>query len=67
MVANVLFAEPQTAQDKMFAIEAKLSAITTLSLLACDEECARNVLETGSLVKVRRRVRRSMKNRENVY
>jgi len=52
MVANILFAEPQTPHDKLFAIESKLSAITTLSLLACDDECARHVLDSGALVKV---------------
>jgi len=47
LVANVMFAEAQTNQDKLFVTESKLSAITTLSLFACDEECAREVLASG--------------------
>ena len=52
LVANVLYAEPRVHADKLFATESKLSAITTLSLLACDDECAKEVLESGALVQV---------------
>jgi hypothetical protein len=46
-VANVLYAEPQTHQDKVFLGDSRISAITTLGLLACNDECAKEVLDTG--------------------
>ena len=46
-VANLMYAEPETSEDKPFALESRVSAMTTLTLLACDEECAKEVLETG--------------------
>jgi len=52
LVANVLYAEPTMHADKIFATESKLSAITTLSLLACDDDCAKEVLDSGALVQV---------------
>ena len=51
-VANILFAEAKTQQDKQFHVESKVSAITTLCLMVCNEECCRIVLDTGALVRL---------------